>query len=781
MKLLNYSRYPFLREDYHSKSTTHNYIKGEINYLQLKQQQQDTQFVYDTLERFQRECHWFQYNQNESSTWKCIISPFVFPEKSVIWFTQMYNCKKTERFHEILTCIAFNIKHLVIDYVVLWCDNFYPGSISWNEFLSHLSTEDKKKLIMISTKTPWRLDYQTSMIVSNTYMKNCYFFLSNSDIILGEDFSHSLLRCFDKMNEQCGSCVWTCTRTDIEAPISFLDKTTIHEFCVSSWKMTNQGNFTYCQDTWLWKTPLLENKEHRFPWKLGTQYCDNYFCYQIHHENVIMLNMTHYFTLYHNHPSLFREIHNASTGLPMSFVYGLYPFPWFHDDNDVVTYVKKGLSFLDKLFIGQYRPFFFQEWVKLLFLVSPFTQKEMKSIIDEIMMSSLAEWLAQFWKRLDQPDMTIFSFPKEIRQWFENYIYNPFCSSLIQIDFTPFPSLYDFICHHLLLGSFHYSKEPREQLKVELFSTHEILMHSKWIFNSILFQIFKFVEPQNEEGRILKCFNIFHFGDHIMNIRFLNHLSTFCKEQKVFVWYKLCPSYLWEINLFTDNEYLFFDVLEDTSSCEEMYHNRWIELWLANQNLFDRHSSSQHILNFNESFHTYMNTFYRSVLQRTEIPYPYHFDILHQPLPLLNFRWEHHLQRHSLWKPTEEYIDLFVLNSIPMSQQMNHFEITQRKIEEEIAYYRSQYPKWKIVITSPLYHLSIDNLVCTSSFCLPLIDLAILATKSRWIIAVQSGVLVSILTTPLLESPILQKIYIFETNNGSHYFDHPKMGVIRVT
>lgn len=203
-----------------------------------------------------------------------------------------------------------------------------------------------------------------------------------------------------------------------------------------------------------------------------------------------------------------------------------------------------------------------------------------------------------------------------------------------------------------------------------------------------------------------------HYGDNILNLKFLYNISDILKENSITINYYYNPDYIKNV------DELERYVNSDTLSLHEIKTrpNDSIELWMGNEiNGVNHHS-----------FDEYYMLFYNKILQ--------HLKLDNLGIDISLYQKESYLQNiYNDLDPKYKDLDILIINAEPKSGQFAYdkslFDLICKKLSS----------KYKIATTA-----SVNNIIpCTFTDGLKMQDIGAISTHAKYIIAIHSGPLMA--------------------------------------
>lgn len=205
-------------------------------------------------------------------------------------------------------------------------------------------------------------------------------------------------------------------------------------------------------------------------------------------------------------------------------------------------------------------------------------------------------------------------------------------------------------------------------------------------------------------------FNKYHYGDNIINLKFLNSLSNILEDNNITIKYYYNNNYItnvYELNNYIKTDRIILDVLENKPK-------ESIELWMGTD-----------ILDINcYKFDIYIDLFYKKILNIMRI------DNFNNTINTSLYQNEDYLlDIYSNLDSKYKDIDILVLNSIPNSGQY----ILDKEKWDNMCIKLSK--KYNIVTSSYVN----DSIKCTSNDNLSIQEIGAISTHSKFIIGIHSG------------------------------------------
>lgn len=236
-------------------------------------------------------------------------------------------------------------------------------------------------------------------------------------------------------------------------------------------------------------------------------------------------------------------------------------------------------------------------------------------------------------------------------------------------------------------------------------------------------------------SKIFHFYNEYHYGDNILNLKFLNNISTYLEKKDIIIYYYYNNSYITNINELTNyinTDRIKLDILSNKPIQAInlwMYHFRY--LYGISYNIFD----------------TYFNLFYKNILQILGLE-KYNINTsLYQQEDYLNDIYN---------KLDNKYknIDVLILNSVPFSSQYNY---NAEDWNNMINFLNNKYN----VVTTTFVN---NNIKCTMTDGLSIQQIGAISTHSKYIVGVHSGPMTGCYNEQTKNNTKMW--FIFENNNN---------------
>jgi len=249
--------------------------------------------------------------------------------------------------------------------------------------------------------------------------------------------------------------------------------------------------------------------------------------------------------------------------------------------------------------------------------------------------------------------------------------------------------------------------------------------------------------------RELHLHNIYHLGDNIFNFILFNKLKKYIDEKYIINYY--CqPEYITQISEFNISTNIRIKPI-----CEKPHNS--IEVWINSKPILYNHDLEFDKLRKKGIQRIVYNKFYVKF---------FNFLLLRQlkiklKIKNLCYKDTNLIDRYNkiIIQYPNKYsnIDILFLNSQPMSGQYNY---DKTRWDNRIKMINKHF---KIITTT-----KVENVNCTMDDNLSIKDIASISTKSKIIVAVNSGVLPGCLNKYTLNN--IKHVYIFDDRNE---FDYP--------
>ena len=234
-------------------------------------------------------------------------------------------------------------------------------------------------------------------------------------------------------------------------------------------------------------------------------------------------------------------------------------------------------------------------------------------------------------------------------------------------------------------------------------------------------------------------YNIYHYGDNILNLKFLNNISSYLEKYDITIHYYYNDEYIknrGELEQYIHTPRIKINIISNIP------HNA-IQLWMGND-----------INNVNHiNFDLYYNLFYRNILHILKIQ-----DNINTSL----YQDEIYLEdRYNLLnrKYNNKYkdLDILILNSYPKSYQ---YEYNKEEFDKLCINLNEKY---KICVTE---NVDNSNIVCTRDNMLKIQDIGAISTRAKYIIVIHSGPITACYNS--LTQKNIKKWFIFGNSKLVH-------------
>ena len=231
--------------------------------------------------------------------------------------------------------------------------------------------------------------------------------------------------------------------------------------------------------------------------------------------------------------------------------------------------------------------------------------------------------------------------------------------------------------------------------------------------------------------------NSYHLGDSVFNFILFYQAKNYIEKNNIKIFYYAKKEYLPQLKEFLCSPNIFLSFLELKPPTS-------IELWINND--FFEYSHDKQIMPI--CYNSYYKIFFNNVLKK-----------LYIPLKIDRFFYNDNLiTRFDNIPDKYKNFDILILNSHPLSDQYNY-----NKNEWDNYIISLNNNNFKILTTT-----KVENLLCTYDDKLTIKDIAALSTKSKVIIAINSGVVPALLNINTLQN--VKHFYIFDSRC---YYSYP--------
>jgi hypothetical protein len=276
-------------------------------------------------------------------------------------------------------------------------------------------------------------------------------------------------------------------------------------------------------------------------------------------------------------------------------------------------------------------------------------------------------------------------------------------------------------------------------VKIAFYSNHlgergtEVAMYDYAMFNESLLNN-KYVG--GNQVNTFHFYNDCHYGDNILNLKFLYNISKILKEKNIKIKYYYMNAYIKNIDEL--ERYIDKEVLTLHPSSEKP-HNA-IQLWMGEPvNSIG-----------NGEFQNFYNKFYKKILT--------HLGLNDMKIDTSLFQKEDYLlDIYNKLDPKFKDIDILIINGLPQSGQ---FDMDKTKMD---AFIKDLASKYKVVTTDEVS----SNIVSTRIDKLKMQDIGAISTHAKYIIGVFTGPFTSLFN--IHTKNYVKKWYIL--NNAPFQFD----------
>jgi hypothetical protein len=247
--------------------------------------------------------------------------------------------------------------------------------------------------------------------------------------------------------------------------------------------------------------------------------------------------------------------------------------------------------------------------------------------------------------------------------------------------------------------------------------------------------------------RILHLYNKYHLGDNIFNFILFNKIKKYIDE-KYIIYYYCQPEYINQVSEFNNSKNIYIKNISEKP-------DNSVEIWINNKAIVYNHDIEVNKLRKRGIQRIAYNTFYVKFFNFVL----YHLKI---KLKIKNLYYtdtnlfDRYNEINIKYKNKYSNIDILFINSQPMSGQYNYDKIKWDN------YIKNLNNSFKIITTT-----KVENINCTMDDNLTIKDIGSLSTKSKVIIAINSGVLPGCLNKYTLKN--VKHVYIFDDRNCYDY------------
>jgi len=247
---------------------------------------------------------------------------------------------------------------------------------------------------------------------------------------------------------------------------------------------------------------------------------------------------------------------------------------------------------------------------------------------------------------------------------------------------------------------------------------------------------------------VLHLYNIYHLGDNVFNFILFNKLKKYIDE-KCIIYYYCQPEYINQVSEFKTSNNIHIKNI-----CEKP--NNSFELWINSRPICYNHDIEMYKLRKRGiqriSYNDFYVRFFNFALYNLKIKLKIH-NLCYKDKELLKRYYKIHGKHNNKYSN----VDILFLNSQPLSGQYNY---DKAKWDNYITNINKHF---KIITTT-----KVENINCTMDDNLTIKDIASISTKTKVIIAINSGVLPGCLNKYTLNN--IKHAYIFDDRN---YFSYP--------
>jgi len=228
---------------------------------------------------------------------------------------------------------------------------------------------------------------------------------------------------------------------------------------------------------------------------------------------------------------------------------------------------------------------------------------------------------------------------------------------------------------------------------------------------------------QRGGSREFHFYNEYHYGDNILNLKFLRNISENLKDKNITIKYYYDPIYIKnpdELQRYVDSKVVTLKSINDKPA-------NAVHLWMGDSNFVKNKSYT--IIN------EYYKLFYEKILSI--------LGIRQESINTSLFQKEDYLQDiYNKLDSKFHNLDILVINAEPNSGQLDY---NKSKMDAACIKLASKY---KIATTSPVN----DSINCTFKDGLKLQDIGAISTHAKYIIGINSGPIVACFNTDTQKS-----------------------------
>jgi hypothetical protein len=237
--------------------------------------------------------------------------------------------------------------------------------------------------------------------------------------------------------------------------------------------------------------------------------------------------------------------------------------------------------------------------------------------------------------------------------------------------------------------------------------------------------------------KVFHLHNSYHLGDNVFNFILFYIIKPFIEQNNIKICYYAKKEYLPQLKDFLCSKNFYLYDLENKPPTS-------IELWINNYLFNYRHDKQEIPINFN----LYYINFFNKVLQNLN------FGI---SISKFYYNDKNLINMYNNLNDKYKNVDILVINSTPLSGQ---FDYNKEQWDNYLVYLNSNF---KIVTTT-----KVNDLTCTMDDNLFIKDIAAISTHVKVVIAINSGVLPSLLNMDTLQN--VKHFYIFDNRC---YYSYP--------
>jgi hypothetical protein len=236
----------------------------------------------------------------------------------------------------------------------------------------------------------------------------------------------------------------------------------------------------------------------------------------------------------------------------------------------------------------------------------------------------------------------------------------------------------------------------------------------------------------------------YHLGDSVFNVIWFNRWKTYIEDNGIIIFYYVAEQYITQLQEFVTSNNIILQKIEEKPKYS-------LHLWMGEPEIKNRIFKASNIIHVKDfPLNIYLARFYNTYLRDLSI---------YNISTMKSFTYEDSTLLDVYETLDEKYkdVDILVINSLPRSNQFIY-----NKAEWDSFIIKLSTSGFKIIYTTPSSALTNFGLSekCTMNDNLTIKQLASISTKSKIIIAVNSGVMPGVLNIYTLSN--VRQVYIFD-------------------